>query len=85
MSQRSYLESDLFWHTFSLVSQNNRITITTSFLACMLPQLKLLQDRNLLFSLIFNSLSENKNTHTHTQGLCTVYMLIQHVFNQSGL
>lgn len=39
----SYLKSDLLWHTFSLVSQNNRIAITTSLLTCVLSQFKFLQ------------------------------------------
>lgn len=43
----SYLESYLLRHTFSLVSQNNRITITASLLACVLSQLKLLQSSTL--------------------------------------
>lgn len=44
MLRWSYLESYLLGHTFSLVSQDNRITVTTAFLTCMLPQLKLLEE-----------------------------------------
>lgn len=40
----SNLQSDLLWHALSLIGEHHGVTVTTAFLAGMLPQLKLLQD-----------------------------------------
>ena len=42
----THLESDLLRHTLSLVGQHDRVTVTTAFLARMLPQLKLLEGKS---------------------------------------
>lgn len=40
-----HLQSDLLGHPLSLVGQDDWVTVATSLLACVLPQLKLLRER----------------------------------------
>lgn len=42
---KAHFESDLLRHSFCLVSQHHRITVTASFLARVFPQLKFLHGR----------------------------------------
>lgn len=40
-----HLQSDLLGHPLSLVGQDDWVTVATSLLACVLPQLKLLREK----------------------------------------
>lgn len=46
--KRSHLQSDLLWHALSLIGEHHGVTVTAAFLACMLPQLELLQQNHFI-------------------------------------
>lgn len=43
-AKSSHLQSDLLWHTLSLIGEYHGVTVAAAFLASVLPQLKFLQD-----------------------------------------